>query len=341
MNLNKLLIYLLFVALAFGQLQRFGIFYLHDLIVLGLILLNFKFIRFSKPLIIFSSVCLLSLILNPLKLQLFELLNSALYLLRFLSYAALLPIFKASKLNLKSILKPYVLALAAFGLLQYFFLPDTRFLAASNWDDHYFRALGTIFDPNYLGIMLVLGLIIFKFKLWPSLFLLITLFLTYSRSSYLALVVTALYLALIKKKMVFFLLGFSALCLVLVLLPRPGGDGVKLERMFSITQRLENYQSGWQTWQRYPVFGIGFNTLKYFRQDFISHSAGGYDSSFIFVLVTTGAIGLLAYLNWLKSLWRPSLLVKLSLIALIIHACFQNTLFYPWALIWLWSVIDS
>lgn len=341
MKLNKILIYLLFTCLAFGQLQQLGIFYLHDLVVALLIILNLKSIRFSKALLIFSFVCLVSLLLNPLKLPLEALGLSSLYLVRFMAYAALYPIFKASKIKLQPILKIFILVLAGLGLLQYFFLPDTRWLAASGWDDHYFRAISTLFDPNYFGGLLVLGLILFNFKLWPSLLLLITLFLTYSRSSYLALILTAFYWAIVNHKIKLFFLGFSALCLVLVLLPRPAGEGVKLERVFSITQRLENYRFSVTTFSQHPVFGIGFNTLKYLRQDFNSNAAGGLDSSLLFVLVTTGAVGFIAYLNFLKSLWSNSLLVKLTLVALLTHSLFQNTLFYPWHLIWLWSVVDS
>lgn len=338
MKLNKILIYLLFICLAFGQLQQLGIFYLHDLIVAALIILNLRSIYFPRPLLIFSAVCLISLFLNPLKLSFPALLASSLYLIRFLAYAALYPIFKAVKIKLQPILKTFILVLAGSGLLQYFFLPDTRWLAASGWDDHYFRAISTLFDPNYFGSLLVLGLILFNFKLWPSLLLLVTLFLTYSRSSYLSLLVVIISYVILKRRFKYLLLGL--VFLVIPFLPRPAGEGVKLERLFSITQRLDNYRFSFTAFSRHPLFGIGFNTLKYLRQDFDSHAAGGLDSSLLFVLVTTGAVGFIAYLNFLKSLWSNSLLVKLTLITLLTHSLFQNTLFYPWHLIWLWSVLS-
>ena len=88
------------------------------------------------------------------------------------------------------------------------------------------------------------------------------------------------------------------------LLPRPGGDGVKLERTFSIIQRWENYQAGFKLWQQ-PIFGLGFNTLRYYNQDYLSHASAGQDSSLLFVAVTTGLVGLTAYLFWLKSIFFP------------------------------------
>src|SRR3989344_442832 len=43
------------------------------------------------------------------------------------------------------------------GLFQYWLIPDMRFLAILGWDDHYFRLVSTQFDPNFTGLLLVLG----------------------------------------------------------------------------------------------------------------------------------------------------------------------------------------
>ena len=129
--------------------------------------------------------------------------------------------------------------------------------------------------------------------------------------------------------------------MLLPFLPRPGGEGVKLERVFSLNQRFANYREGLQLIKLSPVFGLGFNTMRYYRNDFVSHAAAGLDSSLLFVLATTGIIGLLTYLNLLKSLWQTSLLVKLSLSAVLVHSLFQNSFFYPLIMIWLWSIVDG
>jgi len=341
MNLTKLLIYFLFFILPFGQLERLPNLpiYLHDLIILLLIILNLKFLKLPRSIWLFVSACLLSLIINLFRFGFSEIIFSFLYLVRWLAYACLLPIYQHNKLNLKPLLKYLCLALAVLGLLQYLFIPDIRFLASLNWDDHYYRLISTVFDPNFLGLIFVLGLILFNLKILPSLILLIALLLTYSRSSYLALIVVGFYLALIKKQLKIFIFAFFALIFALYLLPRPGGEGVKLERWFSVESRLANYREGFGLWQKSPVFGLGFNTLRYFRNDPISHAAAGLDSSLLFVLTTTGVIGLLAYLNLLKSFWSSSLLVKLSLVAILVHSLFQNSLFYPLIMIWLWSVV--
>lgn len=339
MKLTKILIYLLFFILPFGQLERLpGLpVYLHDLVILLLIILNFKFLPLSRPIQLFAAACLLSLIVNLFRFRFPDLLFSSLYLARWLAYACLLPIYQHNKLNLKPLLKYLCLALAILGLLQYLVIPDTRFLASLNWDDHYYRLISTVFDPNYLGLIFVLGLILFNLQILPSLILLIALLLTYSRSSYLSLAAVIFFLVVFKKK--FKYLWLILIFALLPVLPRPGGEGVKLERVFSINQRLANYREGLQLIKVSPVFGLGFNTLRYYRQDFVSHAASGLDSSLLFVLATTGVIGLLAYLNWVKNLWQTSLLVKLSLVAILVHSLFQNSLFYPLIMIWLWSIV--
>ena len=341
MPLTKILIYLLFFILPFGQLERLPNLpvYLHDLVILLLIILNLKFIKLPRSIWLFVSACLLSLIVNIFRFGFPQILFSSLYLVRWLAYACLLPIYQHEKIDLKPLLKYLCLALAVLGLLQYLLIPDTRFLAVLNWDDHYYRLISTVFDPNYLGLIFVLGLVLFNLKILPSLILLIALLFTYSRSSYLALIVVGFYLALIKKKFKIFIFAFFALIFALYLLPRPGGEGVKLERWFSVESRLGNYREGFGLWQKSPVSGLGFNTLRYFRNDPISHAAAGLDNSFLFVLATTGIIGLLTYLNLLKSLWQTSLLLKLSLVAILVHSLFQNSLFYPLIMIWLWCVV--
>lgn len=339
MPLTKILIYLLFFILPFGQLERLpGLpLYLHDLLILLLIILNLKFLKLSRSVWWFAISAILSLILASFKFPLNQVLISGLYLIRWLAYACLLPIYQRLKLDLKPLLKYLCLALAILGILQYLFIPDTSFLASLNWDDHYYRLISTVFDPNFLGLIFVLGLILFNLQILPSLILLIALLFTYSRSSYLSLVAVILTLAISKKKYkyLFLILIFA----LLPFLPRPGGEGVKLERVFSINQRLANYQESLQLIKLSPVVGLGFNTMRYYRNDFISHAAAGLDSSLLFVFATTGVIGLLTYLNLLKHLWQTSLLVKISLVAILVHSLFQNSLFYPLIMIWLWSVV--
>lgn len=100
----------------------------------------------------------------------------------------------------------WVTGLGLFAWLSfvlYLVFPDMRSLAFFGWDDHYYRLIGTLFDPNYTGLVLSVGLLSpfgwLSFKRqasssidqWMltilSLFFAICLGLTFSRSSWLSL----------------------------------------------------------------------------------------------------------------------------------------------------------
>lgn len=332
--MNKILLPLLFLSLAFGQLQRFGPLYLHDFILALILLVNRP--KLSRPVLYFGFAGLVSLFLAAFRLPLAQVLVGSLYLWRFVAYSLLLDL----KVDKKYLLF-FSSAIAGFGLIQYLLIPDTRFLLSLNWDEHYYRLISTLFDPNFTGIILVLGLVLTYFsypRSWRLYLLhLSALLLTYSRSSYLALFAAIAAIAVIKRKFSYILFIFLFLS-SLFFLPRPGGEGVKLERLASVGLRLDNYRLGIKLWQRNPIFGLGFNTLRYFRDNQLSHSAPGLDASLLFVLVTSGVIGLAAYLNLLCSLWKKSLLLKVSLASLLVHSLFVNSLFYPFVMLWLFSL---
>jgi len=369
------LIYALFIAFPFAQLTRLNFFgpqiklYLHDLIISALIITcichylankkSYSWPILTKPLLIFSLFACLSLLLAIPKYQPKQIFISSLYLIRWLAYLSLYFIFSTKKIrsqlkiSLENLLIYASLASAGLGIIQYLLLPDTRFLKFSGWDDHYYRVIAGFGDPGFTGIIYVLGLTILlnKFKknfknIGYIILLTIPLLLTYSRGSYLALLFALFTLSIIKKNYKIVVISLLALLISLFLLPRPGGEGVKLERLYSISARADNWQQGIAIFQQSPIFGIGFNTLRYQKQKLgftgedsqTSHSASGLDSSLLLVLATTGILGFTAYLYLLKNIWKISDLTKISLSALLIHSLFNNSLFYPWVLIWLWSI---
>jgi hypothetical protein len=340
--MTKILLPLLFFTMALGELQRLpGLpLYAHDLLIVGLLAINYRLLKIFRPVVWFGLAAAASLILAAFKLPGQQVFIGSWYLIRFLTYSLLAGI-RVDPLYLIG----FSSLVAAFGLIQYLLVPDTRFLFSLNWDEHYYRLISSLFDPNFTGIILVLGLILVYFyrpKAWGLYLLhLSALLLTYSRSSYLALMAAVLAIALLKRKLQLLLITVAVLLIALPVLPRPGGEGVKLERITSVRQRLSNYQLGLKFWRQSPVLGLGFNTLRYFRDNPASHSASGLDSSLIFVLATSGAAGLLAYGYLLLRLWQNSLVVKITLAALLVHSLFVNSLFYSFTLIWLWSVVDG
>lgn len=329
-----------------GQILPFRL-YFYDLLLFIFILPHF--LKWSKnkpkhplfkPFLIFSGVALVSLLIaTPLfSLTLIQFFTAFLYLLRFFFVFSLL--FVDFSADQKKLFPHVLFSIPISGLLQYFFLPDLRFLKGIGFDDHLYRLTFPFLDPNYVGAALsflfLTTIPLRSKKLFKTLLILTftALALTFSRASYLSLFsgLTFLFLSSPKTRKTF--LPLIAIFAALVLLaPKPSGEGVNLLRTYSISSRLDNYQQGFKLSLRNPLTGLGFNTLSTHQNtatNTISRSSAGLDNSFIFILSTTGIIGLSAYLYLLYSFFRntKSLFLKAGLISLIIHSFFNNTLFY-------------
>lgn len=394
------LIFILLVLFPFGQLTRIPIvffnspeihLYLEDVII-GLLFLIWLIWKFSfkkrnqflwpnltKPMFLFVSICVLSLLINVKNYSLKETFISGLYLVRFLIYSSIYFIIidfrkRFNYLKEKNILKLLLvigIMTAIFGLIQYFLIPDMSPFDFFGWDPHYYRLVGTFFDPGFIGIIIVLTLLtlivltwnkIWRFKkeyffIHFSLIILhLALALTYSRSSFLAYLVGIIIIALVKKSPKFLIIVLLIGFLVILNLPRHGGEGVKLERVASIKSRIGNWRQALLIVKDHPIFGVGFNTYRYAQRNhgFLNENwqkdlaGAGVASSLLFVLATTGLIGLIAYLwFWLRTIrWSldnirssTGLIVLSSVGALLIHSWFLNSLFYPWVLIWLGFIL--
>ncbi|MCJ7740496.1 O-antigen ligase family protein [Candidatus Microgenomates bacterium] len=341
--------------------------------------------KISGGFLLFILACFISLLLTPIRLTLLELGISAMYpvrLLIYFGYYLTVSLFiKSKKIQPNKLIKLLMyagLTLAIFGWLQYFLYPNLRNLFYLGWDPHLGRIFSTFLDPNYFGLLTVLTLVISfcmhtsiishpefisgsspkkmlkqvqhdNFIYWVvRLFLLITLLFTYSRSSYLAMFGVSLFYSLVKRKFYYFIL----LVLILVggafLLPRTEGIGVQLERTFSFTERVKNWQEAVTIFAKNPITGVGFNTLRYARRQYDipiddwqnNHAAAGVDNSFLFVLATTGLLGLFLFIKLLVRIYlHGGLLVRATLVAISIHSLFTNSFFFPWILYWFWIVV--
>ncbi len=336
------------------------------LVVSLVFLLNFKkqpkkLNKTDKSFLAFGAIASLSLFVNLPSLTFKESSVAFFYLLRLWSFIGVF--FSFSKTSFSQEEKKNFLALlvgsgiftAVTGFLQYYFYPDLRPLVSLGWDPHLYRLAGLFFDPNFTGLylaftFLVLTGLFFSPKIKNKkgvLFLMaisyLALALTYSRSSYLALLTGTFLLFWWQRKRLLFLLFGVLFTLTIILLPKPAGEGVNLSRTSTIYLRLENYQEGLSLFAQKPILGWGFNTYRYAREkalgikeDKPQHSGAGNDASLIFVLATTGILGFIffakAFLRTLLSL--PPLSLKnqslLSvLLAFFVHSFFNNSLFYP------------
>ena len=137
--------------------------------------------------------------------------------------------------------------------------------------------------------------------------------------------------------------------ILLLLLPRPlGNESVKLERIFTLTERVTQWKEAGDIISNYPILGVGFNTLRFARRNLsltsaeflMGHSGAGVDNSFLFIGVTSGIIGLLSFIFLLIILFiKISYTAKLILGAILIHGFFLNSFFLPFVMMWFWLVI--
>ena len=199
-------------------------------------------------------------------------------------------------------------------------------------------------------------------RLFGSALFLICLLLTYSRSSYLAFVFGLGIYSFSTKNIKLFVIIASIFLLGIFLIPKPAGEGGNLARTASSLARFNNWGQSLKIWQDHPLMGIGFNSYRFAREKYgfmppnrpetslsgqgelVNHSLGGADNSFLLVLATTGVFGLAVFLN----IWRRAIItihnnykeiILASLGAIFIHSFFQNALFYPFILEWMWILM--
>ncbi len=232
-------------------------------------------------------------------------------------------------------------------------LPDLKILFYVGWDMHLYRLAGTFFDPTFLGMIIVFGILISinrfievkkRFYIPIIIFLLVSLAFTYTRACFLALSAGLFILAVMKKKFKALLGVTLGLLLLMLILPTSGNLSNKLTRTFSIDARLQNYKEAITIIKKYPVFGVGYNNYciarnKYIGEEtFSSHACSGSDSSLILVVATTGVVGLMIFFGMIYQISKTKLnsktitIILPPLIAIFVHSLFSNSLFYPFVM---------
>jgi hypothetical protein len=354
----KNLFEIILIIFPFGQLFRWGIFNLFDGLVLGLAIFTFlktkKYPDWYKYFLYFMVSCVFGLFLN----YSFLTLNSILYLVRFWSYS-MIAIYlngidsKKNKIYNKLLL--VAVCSAFFGFAQYFLFPDLTFLKYFNWDDHLLRMTGTFLDPTFLGIILALGvnLALNNNKNIIAYLLSFSIMFTYSRATFLVLFVVFIF-DFFKNKNSFKFLILNSIFLILFLIPKNIGEGTNLFRTASAEYKVINFQQSIQLIKTNPLFGFGFNNICKAKQRILttfvdpnSHSCSGLDSSILFLIATTGMVGLILLTSSIQRIAysyqnsKDYELLTSSFVIVLVHSIFTNTLFYPHVMFWLFSLVGS
>ena len=284
--------------------------------------------------------------------------------------------------------------ISLLGFLQLIFFPSPENVALSvGWDPHRGRLFSTFLDPNFvgafIGINLISMLLLFQFKFKrfnsfkPFLYVAIlistpALSLTLSRSAWLLFTTSSVVLGVFKSKI---FLAFALIFLIATILLVPNakerlapfssvlttkteslGEKVKLVDQSALA-RLGSWNRGIRLFKENPITGVGFNTIRFvsarqgfFGEDDLGGRAGaGVDSSLLFVLATTGAVGVgiffLVGVKILKDSFSAfrnktselgsflGLLVFSTFSGLLFESNFINSIFYPQILLWLLTVL--
>ena len=260
------------------------------------------------------------------------------------------------------------------GYVQFFFYPRLKNLFYLGWDEHLYRMFSSFLDPNFAGAFFVMFFIFsltfvdrfIKLKDFKKLFAVSTIsvltvvavYLTYSRSAFLMLVLSvAIYLFLLKKRKLI-LLVIGAMILLIFLAPKSfKTEGTDFFRTASTYERVDSVRAAVNIFGKSPVIGVGFNAYRYALNRYekmnnsfwqTTHSGAGTDNSFLFVLATTGIIGMTSYFYLLYEIFKLgkenlkknkySLVLISIMIGLIAGSFFVNSLFYVFILEWVFII---
>ena len=362
----NILLYLTFILFSFGQLGRISFLgqqinlYLYEIFVFFIILYLFVKYKF-KPLVqslnrlkiiyLFFLFIFIGFFVDLKSYSFEQNLVSFLYQARLWLYFTFFIYFlyevKRNSTLSKKIIFPFLIFVVltiASSIVQYFLYPDLRNVIYAGWDPHLYRLFGVFFDTFLAGA--VYGLIfIFLLKNTDRLPLpkfinktlliifFIFIFFTYSRWLFVAFFLTVLIMFFKKrtyKNVAILLMLFAGL---IFLLPKQFGEGVNLLRTTSIKTRIADYPNAVSLWLKKPIFGYGYNRLRYIShaQNLESHAAAGF-SSFLIVLVAGGVIGFLLFLASLINQTYSKSTAGDYLIFVVLLSLADNVILHPFVI---------
>ncbi len=365
--------YLCLAALVLGQfslLDKSGDtgLYIFDFLIMSFAVLGLVSFLLSKrlelsknylPFFIFVLIALVSLIAAGSRFNLQEIFVGGLYFIRYVSYLlAGLVIFimlKRGIISREELFNSVIISglfLSFAGIVQLIVLPDFTVLDPSlGWDPHRNRLASTFFDPNFTGAYLTICLLFLwekyaiekRFSIFiavSNLVIIVSLFLTFSRSAWLMLAIVIFIYGIFKSKTLLFsalVIAFLAYFAVPRVQTRITGATDPAD---SASLRLVSWKNAFEIAKDNLWLGVGFNTYRYAQRDYgfleidntATHSGSGADSSLLFVLATTGIFGLAVYLfSLLKPIFENrSKVFYLALVgSLLVDSLFINSLFFP------------
>lgn len=336
------------------------------------------------PIMWVIAIMVISLVVNFKNFSGNEILVGLSYIARWVLYASLFFVVKSFPKKFKEKILYLLLLVGAivtfFGFIQYFFYSSLRNLYYLDWDEHMYRMFSTFLDPNFAGaffvlyLIFLLGVLFYLFKnnkikqAWLigliSFFTLIAVFVTFSRSALVMLFTSIIIFSILTKK-IKWIFGLILISAIFIFLSSKSFyiENINLFRTVSTDARIYSAKTAMRIIKDNPFLGVGFNTYRYAQIKYgftsaisHSHADAGTDNSFLFVLATTGIIGLIFYLNLMWAVLRESywnykrhtdkdiqkyiaITIIASMGAVLINSFFINSLFYPFILAWMWILL--
>lgn len=388
---RKIALWIFVALLSLGQLQRIELantptaIYFHDVFIIFWIFHIFftnpiafgkyilEYFKNNKKIQLFIYITAFSLIINLL--QNFDNIL-ILYICRLITYVlfgfSLAFLIKEKNIDLEYF-KFQTFSVGLFslflGFLQFIFIKDTRFLAILGWDDHYARLIGPYFDPGFTGIIFLITLMVGlsseylknkKLQLFLILFFIWGIILTFSRASYLATITSfatfsVLKIKNLKNQILLKKIGIGTLVffLMILLAPKPWGEGVNLLRTSTITARISAATQQIQKLSfKTVVIGNGLfsekNSLTYSIKNNSEISIPSHsrvpDNIFLNIFLSTGIFGLIIFIillnDWGKAFLKRNIYLFAIFVGLLIHTQFSNSVLQPFVLLLFLSALS-
>jgi len=369
----KILIYLTFFFFIFGQLGRIHIpdqpiyFYLYELfIAFTTIIFIFKYkrqplkyIEKKVSLALFLLWMGASFVISLFFYSLDENIIASLYAMRLTMYGVYITYFfhhvRSTQLKLVVPLITSSGLVLLVSILQFFLYPDIGNIAYLGWDPHISRLVGVFLDPPIAAGMFFLSgwYLVYRAQKAKQHYLLISLLvitfiliaLTYSRGAFLAILSVILLFGILLKRYKIAVVMIGTIIILILLIPKAQTESINLMRTTSITARLEDYSKGFEIWKKNPIFGIGYNHIRFEKETYIdevfveeynpSHGIASFHSSFMIILVTGGVGGLALFSYILFTLSRKSTYFLMSIVFLSTISLFDNVLLHSFILFFL------
>lgn len=231
----------------------------------------------------------------------------------------------------------FSIALLLVTAIQFVFYPNFWGLYKFGWDPHLYRA-----SAIYLDIFIaaaLYGLLIFywysKSKKILAFLFVIALVLSFSRSAYVAFIIGLFYMFITQKKWKELFVSLAVFAVVIIFVPKPFGEGGNLLRTSSIKSRILDYNLGITLWKRKPLFGFGYNRIRFAKEqlnlisvDDRSHSLSAFHSSFLVILVTTGIVGFLTSMYLIGTLFKRCPRMRVYILYILVMSLFDNVLLH-------------